>query len=504
MDFQNGLFRYCDGTNWNNMIAGPSTTCSASTEGALRYNSSSKKMEFCNGTSWGNVSVGTNATITIGSPSVSLVKAGTVTYEVTYGSGTDSATINLVATSLTFAGAGSAGCTASVTGSGLSRTVSVNNCTGTGAVNFSIPASTAYSTTGDAALSAGPSTSFNADNTGPNAPTGVTLGSIPANLTTSPTITYTAPSDVGGSTVAGYQARILRTSDSAVAFDWGSHTNGTSVTGLSLSPNTQYSVFVRALDAFGNIGTSTTATNYTSTNTAQYDFHLWGAGAGTATYGAGGGGGYAGGTMTLVPGGSITVVVGCTASGLTGGTPGGGNGTGAGSGGGGYSAVKSGSTFYLIAGGGGGDGWGPLGGQGGGTNGGRGAAWDSGDDTSESGDGGTQSAGGTGRNGTSGSYLQGGNSGACSYAGGGGAGCYGSGGGGGAGGGGSGYFDAVNVSGGTLMGGAQGSAAAANASSPFRPAGNGAGWQPGAVVIRKGGVTQQTYSTCGTYNYTLP
>ncbi|GIL18665.1 MAG: hypothetical protein BroJett040_24160 [Oligoflexia bacterium] len=247
-------------------IGNTSLACGSSTEGALRYNSTTKRMEFCNGTNWSQISAGTLASVAIGSPSQSIVKSGPVTFLVTYGSGTDTATINLNSGNISFSGTDFTGC--SVTGvantSANTRTVTVNGCTGTGTVAISIAANTATSTTGDPAASAGPSTSYTVDNVGPAAPTGVTLGSVPNSLSSTPTISYSATTDSGGSSVASYQVQILRTSDSAVISTWSTHTSGNAVTGLSLSPSTQYSVLVRALDALGNIGAQSVAQNWTT------------------------------------------------------------------------------------------------------------------------------------------------------------------------------------------------------------------------------------------------
>ncbi|WP_415061508.1 DUF1566 domain-containing protein [Bdellovibrio sp.] len=250
-------------------VANSSASCDASTEGSLRYNSTSKKMEYCNGTSWTNISSGVLASLSIGAPSSSLVKSGPVTFDVTYGSGVDTSSISLASGNITIGGTSPTDCSvASVTGSGATRTVTINGCSGTGTVNVSIAANTALSTTGDNAPAVGPSTSYNVDNAGPTAPTGVTLGSVPSNVTNSPTITYVAASDVGGSTVANHQVQIIKTSDSSVIKAWANHTSGSDVGSLSLAMNTQYSVLVRAIDAFGNIGASSAEVSWTSINDA--------------------------------------------------------------------------------------------------------------------------------------------------------------------------------------------------------------------------------------------
>lgn len=95
------------------------------------------------------------------------------------------------------------------------------------------------------------------DTLGPLAPTGVSLGSVPLNLTTSPTISYTAAVDQGPGTTASHQIRIIRVSGSLLIRDWTTHTSGSAATGLTLSGNTPYRVFVRGIDDSGNVGAST-------------------------------------------------------------------------------------------------------------------------------------------------------------------------------------------------------------------------------------------------------
>ncbi len=248
-------------------VSNSSAPCDASTEGSIRYNSTTKKFEGCNGTIWANISQGTVAAVSIGAPSSNLVKSGPVTFDVTYGSGTDAATINLTSGKITINGANSGCAVTGVTGTGSVRTVTVNNCTGTGSVSISIAAGTAKSTTGDDASAAGPSSSYSVDNTGPSAPTSVTLGAAPSNFTNSPTITYSPSTDSGGSTVANHQVRITKTSDGAVMKNWTNHSSGADVSGLSLSSSTQYTVTVRAVDSLGNVGSVSSGVNWTSAAT---------------------------------------------------------------------------------------------------------------------------------------------------------------------------------------------------------------------------------------------
>ncbi|KHD88275.1 MAG: hypothetical protein OM95_08955 [Bdellovibrio sp. ArHS] len=236
-------------------VANSSAACNGTTEGSLRYNSTKKKMEYCNGTDWTQISQGVIASLILGAPSSAIVKSGPVTFDVTYGSGVDTGTINLTPAHVTIAGTATAGCSVTgVAGGGTTRTVTVNGCTGTGSVYITIAPGTANSTTGDAAPAAGPSASYLVDNTGPNAPTSLVLGSVPNNFTNSPTITYTAATDVGGSAIAKHQVQIKKTSDSSIVKAWADHVSGADISGLSLTFNTNYTVEVRAEDALGNIG----------------------------------------------------------------------------------------------------------------------------------------------------------------------------------------------------------------------------------------------------------
>lgn len=243
-------------------IGNSSTTCSTSTEGAIRYNSISKRMEFCNGISWQQFSQGINASVSISSPSVSITKSGPVTYTVTYGSGTDENTINLLPANISLSG--TASCAKTVSGTGTTRIITLDNCVGTGTVTVSIAENTAESTTGNAAGAAGPTIALQVDNTGPNGVSNLTLGSIPESLLVSPTITYDIAVDNGGGVVADHQVQVRRASDDFIVKAWGAHISGEKITGLALAPGTDYIIDVRAIDNFGNIGTIVSSSIWTS------------------------------------------------------------------------------------------------------------------------------------------------------------------------------------------------------------------------------------------------
>lgn len=466
-------------------LANSNATCNASIEGSLRYNTSSKQMEVCNGTSWQGMAGGTPAYTLIGAPSLNLVKSGPVDFVISY-LGVNSATITLASGNVTIGGTGSSGCTVqSVSGSGATRIVTVNNCTGTGTVNISVAANTAQSITGDAALAAGPSSTYQVDNTGPAAPTGVTLGAVPNNLSSSPTISYTSAVDSGGSSTSTHQVRIIRTSDSTQILDWTNHTSGNSVNGLTLEYSTQYSVFVRALDLLGNVGSTSSAVvwntplapltlTYNHTGAVQTlvipagytvaNIIAKGAGGGVRDSGPGGRGAQVTGVVTVTPGASYTVIVG-----------GGGQiGTAGSGGGGGHSSffLTSNLSVPIISAGGGGGG-GLSSDRGGDACGGNAATGSSpGQTASNNGAGG---AGGGGVSGGNSVSVSGGSGGSGGGAGGGLAGSSGGGSGGYGGGGGGGYLNGYCSNG----GGAGGSSGTANGGYGSETAG-GSNWSGGA------------------------
>ena len=145
----------------------------------------------------------TPPTIALGSPSVSLTKAGPVTYTVTY------ADVNFNASTLangnvTLNQTGTANGVVAVTGSGNTRTVTISGITGDGTLGISLAAGTATDTAGNPAPAAGPSAMFVVDNatitvalSGPSAPVANT-GPV------SYTVTYTSPSFDSSTLASGH------------------------------------------------------------------------------------------------------------------------------------------------------------------------------------------------------------------------------------------------------------------------------------------------------------
>lgn len=102
----------------------------------------------------------TAPTISIGAPSASSVNVGgSVSYTVTYAD-TNFGISVLANGHITLNTTGTASGTVGVSGSGLTRTVTISNVTGSGTIGISIAASTANDTAGNVAPAAGPSGTF--------------------------------------------------------------------------------------------------------------------------------------------------------------------------------------------------------------------------------------------------------------------------------------------------------------------------------------------------------
>lgn len=123
---------------------------------------------------------------TIGSPSASLATGGPVTFTVTY-SGADS--ITLAPGNVTLNATGGVTATVGVSGSGNTRTVTLSGITGTGTLGISLAANTASDLAGNFAPAAGPSTTFQVDNSPPTVTSVVRVGA--ASVTNAAQVQYT-------------------------------------------------------------------------------------------------------------------------------------------------------------------------------------------------------------------------------------------------------------------------------------------------------------------------
>lgn len=172
----------------------------------------------------------------IGAPSISLTRAGPVTYSVTY---TEADAVTLANPQVTVNKTSTANGTVDVSGTGSIRTVSLSGITGNGTIGISIAAGSAYDHAGNPFPAAGPSATFTADNA---APTGVSAG---ANQTKNITFTQTGTA----------------TDTNAMTYLWtrqsgpGPITFGTATalpTTISASTDGTYTIRFTATDAVGN------------------------------------------------------------------------------------------------------------------------------------------------------------------------------------------------------------------------------------------------------------
>ena len=107
-------------------------------------------------------------TISIGSPSVAFATSRPVTYTVTYADAYFNAS-TLTPGNVTLNATGTAGGTLAVSGTGLTRTVTISGISGNGSLGISIAAGTALDLAGNLAPAAGPSTTFIVDDSPPTA-----------------------------------------------------------------------------------------------------------------------------------------------------------------------------------------------------------------------------------------------------------------------------------------------------------------------------------------------
>ncbi len=245
-------------------VGSSATTCDTSTEGSLRYNSTSKKFEGCNGIGWAEVASSAQVSVSIGSPNKQIVSTGSVDFIITYGAGINPASISLSPGDIIVEGANT-DCQATINGTDNTRTVTVSSCSGTGTVQISLKAGTATGINGQPAPAAGPSSSYFVDNSAPSTPENIAIGEIPVSLTKSPAIFYTASIDTGHSVVSQYQVRVKKVNDNLTVKDWTNHYAGTALQGLTLEEGLEYNVDVRSLDALGNSSTASTSVTWKAT-----------------------------------------------------------------------------------------------------------------------------------------------------------------------------------------------------------------------------------------------
>jgi hypothetical protein len=189
----------------------------------------------------------TAPSVAIGNPSVSLTKAGPVSYTITYADANFNSS-TLSATDVTLNKTGTAIATGvSVSGTGLTRTVQLTGITGNGTLGISLAAGTASDLAGNLAPASGPSAIFVVDNTAPTI--SISTPSVTTINTGSGPVTYTltyADANFNTSTLSASDISLNTT---------GSATGTITVTGSG----TTYTVSISNISGLGTLGISIAA-----------------------------------------------------------------------------------------------------------------------------------------------------------------------------------------------------------------------------------------------------
>ena len=186
----------------------------------------------------------TAPTISIGSPSAAYATGGPITYTVTYADANFNAS-TLAAGNVTLNKTGTASGTVAVSGTGLTRTVTISSISGDGSLGISIAAGTASDLAGNLAPAAGPSTTFVVDNTAP----AISIGSPSVAYATGGPVTYTvtyADTNFNASTLAAGNVTLNKT---------GTATGTVAVNGTGLTRT----VTVSSISGNGSLGISIAA-----------------------------------------------------------------------------------------------------------------------------------------------------------------------------------------------------------------------------------------------------
>jgi sugar lactone lactonase YvrE len=199
-------------------------------------------------------------TLVVSGPSSTLTNAGPVTYTVDY-TGADSVT--LVNANITLNTSGTATGTVAVSGTGtLSRLVTITSITGNGTLGISIAAGTASDLAGNTAAAAGPTATFNVDNSAPTAAISAPSASaVKSGATVTYTVTYTGADSV---TLANATLNVTGSATGTVVVS-GSGTASRLVTISSITGNGTLGISIAAATASDLAGNAASAAGPSTT-----------------------------------------------------------------------------------------------------------------------------------------------------------------------------------------------------------------------------------------------
>jgi hypothetical protein len=187
----------------------------------------------------------TPPSVTISAPSKTVTSFSTVNYTVSYADANFGSS-NLTTSDITLNKTGTANGVVSLSGSGLSYTVSISNITGDGSLGISIAANTAVDQAGNKAAAAGPSSTVLVDNTPPTS----TVAALPQYSTGSFTVSWSGSDNPGGSGLASFTIYVIDNGGPATPI--ATNTTATSLVYSNVVNGHTYGFFSIATDNAGN------------------------------------------------------------------------------------------------------------------------------------------------------------------------------------------------------------------------------------------------------------
>ena len=200
----------------------------------------------------------TAPTLAIGAPSTTDTASGPVNYMVTY---SDADTISLTSGQVTLETTGTANGSIAVSGSGTTRTVTISGITGDGTIGISIDAATASDDAGNASAAAGPSATFNVDNSQPAPSTPVLDTGSDSGPSNTDRITKILTPVFNGTAEAGSTVTLISHVGGTIGTATATGGNW-SITASTLA-NGAHDITATSTDALGNVSAESSALSVT-------------------------------------------------------------------------------------------------------------------------------------------------------------------------------------------------------------------------------------------------
>ena len=201
--------------------------------------------------------------VSISQPSTPLTTSGPVSYTITYSDANFQDSTLLTSAKVTLNKTGTAAGVVSVdSSSGSSRTVTISSISGDGTLGISVASGSATDLAGNTPPTAGPSTTFNVDNSGPAITVSAPSATITSGGAVSYTVSYNDP-NIGGITLGPTDITVNRTGTATGTVTGVSGTgNSRTITIGSISGNGTLGITIvggTATDILGNLASATAA-----------------------------------------------------------------------------------------------------------------------------------------------------------------------------------------------------------------------------------------------------